>query len=120
MASSSDFKKLYEKYQDEGVKHGISIVQYCQMNGVIYQQFERWYKKYRSGVVTPVEIVDKDGLLSADQQVASPVSSQEESVPPGIKIAHVNLVFSNGLQVNHHNISYPAFRQLVEKLEGLC
>ena len=32
-------------------------------------------------------------------------------------LSRVNLVFSSGLQVNHHNISYQAFRRLVERLE---
>ena len=58
MASSTDFKVLFEKYQEHGIKQGISIVKYCQMNGVVYSHFERWYKKCRAGIVLPVEIVD--------------------------------------------------------------
>lgn len=30
MASSEDFKKLYELYQTEGVLNGVSIVDFCQ------------------------------------------------------------------------------------------
>ena len=45
MASSEDFKKLYELYQTEGVPNGVSIVDFCQRNGVVYIQFERWFKK---------------------------------------------------------------------------
>lgn len=45
MASSEDFKKLYELYQTEGVPNGVSIVDFCQRNGVVYNQFERWFKK---------------------------------------------------------------------------
>ncbi len=40
MASSEDFKKLYELYQTEGVPNGVSIVDFCQRNGVVYNQFE--------------------------------------------------------------------------------
>ena len=29
MASSTDFKVLFEKYQEHGIKQGISIVKYC-------------------------------------------------------------------------------------------
>ena len=57
LTSSTDFKLLFDKYQEDGIKQGISIVKYCQMNGVVYFHFERWYKKYRAGVVLPVEIV---------------------------------------------------------------
>ena len=32
MASSEDYKKLYELYQVEGVPKGISIVDFCQRN----------------------------------------------------------------------------------------
>ena len=40
MASSEDFKKLYELYQTEGVPNGVSIVDFCQRNGVVYNQCE--------------------------------------------------------------------------------
>lgn len=66
MASSMDFKSLFEKYQRDGAKQGISIVNYCQMHCIVYSHFERWYKKYRAGVVLPVEIVDESGIISVD------------------------------------------------------
>ena len=116
MANSIDFKKLYEKYMEEGVSRGVSITRFCEMNGVVYSQFERWYKKSRATEVKPVEIVDSDGLLPAGDV---PSCQEAESAAP-VTLSHVNLVFSNGLQVNHHNISYPAFRRLVERLEALC
>ena len=37
MASSEDYKKLYELYQVEGVPKGISIVDFCQRNGIVYK-----------------------------------------------------------------------------------
>ena len=45
MASSEDFKKFCELYQTEGVPNGVSIVDFCQRNEVVYKQFERWFKK---------------------------------------------------------------------------
>lgn len=39
MASSEDYKKLYELYQVEGVPKGISIVDFCQINGIVYKHF---------------------------------------------------------------------------------
>lgn len=35
MASSEDYKTLYELYQVEGVPKGISIVDFCQRNGLL-------------------------------------------------------------------------------------
>lgn len=58
MASSTDFKNLWERYQKEGVPNSISIVQYCQMNGIVYSQFERWYKKYRKIDIVLVEVLE--------------------------------------------------------------
>lgn len=34
MASSMDFKDLFERYQRVGAKNGISIVNYCKINGL--------------------------------------------------------------------------------------
>ncbi|MDD2294297.1 MAG: hypothetical protein PHD07_08840 [Bacteroidales bacterium] len=42
MASSTELQKLWERYQQEGVPQEISIVRYCQMNGVPYKTFERY------------------------------------------------------------------------------
>lgn len=45
IAGSTNFKKVYELYQREAVKKGISIIQFCKMNGIVYSHFERWYKQ---------------------------------------------------------------------------
>lgn len=58
MASSTDFQHLFDKYQFEGTLNRLSIVKYCQLNGVVYSHFERWYKKYLVGVVLSVQVVD--------------------------------------------------------------
>lgn len=118
MASSTDFKKLFEKYQEEGAPNGISIVKYCQLNGIVYSHFERWYKSYKSSKAMPVEIVDKDGL-SKEMQPLEPSSKISSVVSSGC-LSRVELVFSNGLHVSHRNLSYQSFRNLVEKLEVLC
>lgn len=36
MASSTGFKNFWERYQKEGAFNSISIVQYCQMNRIVY------------------------------------------------------------------------------------
>ena len=42
MASSEDFQSIYELYKKEGIPNGISIVNFCQQNGIVYSQFERY------------------------------------------------------------------------------
>lgn len=126
MATSTDFKKLYERYQTEAAPNGLSIVRYCQMNGVVYSQFEKWFKKYMSGKAMPVRLVDKDGLMETSMSSGEPedVPLKERDYAPSTQsqsaIAHLNIVFSNGLRVDHHHISYQTLKQLVEKLEALC
>ena len=43
MASSKDFEKIWECYQEVVKTKDISIVDYCQRNGIVYSQFQRWY-----------------------------------------------------------------------------
>lgn len=61
MASSEDFKRILELYNQEVKSSGVSIVSFCQQNGIVYSQFERWYKNRKKIQVHPVKIVDKDG-----------------------------------------------------------
>ena len=50
MASSKDFEKIWESYQDAVKTRSVSIVDYCQRNGIVYAQFQRWYKKHVGSV----------------------------------------------------------------------
>lgn len=119
MASSTDFKLFFEKYQEDGIKQGISIVKYCQMNGIVYSHFERWYKKHRAGVVLPVEIVDESGLLDKSDGGSSSILSDNTSSSVA-SVTYVSIVFSNGLEVSSHNLSYQSLRGMIDKLEVLC
>ena len=127
MASSEDYKKLYELYQVEGVPKGISIVDFCQRNGIVYKYFERWFKKRYSqndSGVHRVRLLDSDstsdpslsdGQLS-DLTSSSPVGGQE-AVPVRLS---VTIRTSRGLSLQQHNLTYSQLLSLVEKLEGLC
>ncbi|MEG0454588.1 MAG: hypothetical protein RR559_04440 [Bacteroides sp.] len=118
MASSTDFKKIYDLYQLEGVKKGISIVQFCKMNGIVYSHFERWYKQDRVAHVVPVTIVDRDSLSVSP--VDAIVAEESPSAGTNILIERFEIRFSNGLEIHHGEIDYLSFRSLVEKLEVLC
>ena len=79
MASSEDYKKLYELYQVEGVPNGISIVDFCQRNGIVYKHFERWFKKRYSQNDTGVHRVR---LLDSDSTSDSSLSDGQPSDLP--------------------------------------
>ena len=63
MASSEDFKRILELYNQESKASGVSIVAFCQKNGIVYSQFERWYKNRHKVKVHAVDIVDRDGTI---------------------------------------------------------
>ena len=127
MASSEDYKKLYELYQVEGVPKGISIVDFCQRNGIVYKYFERWFKKRYSQNDTGVHrvrLLDSDSTSDpslsdgqpSDLTSSSPVGEQE-AVPVRLS---VTIRTSRGLSLQQHNLTYRQLLSLVEKLEGLC
>lgn len=71
MVSSEDFQSIYELYKKQGIPNGISIVTFCQHNGIVYSQFERWFKSKKKTAkpsVQPIQLVDKDGLIASISQ----------------------------------------------------
>jgi len=120
MATSRDFEKLWKQYQDEIQSSGKSIVTYCQENGIVYSQFERWYKKRSSSqdkqpMLVPVEVTD----IPYDADVQRQDSPKYPNQDP-MWIRSFTIQFRNGLEIRHQNISYSSLASLVEKLEGLC
>ena len=119
MASSNDFEKIWESYQEVVKTKDLSIVDYCQRNGIVYSQFQRWYKKHVSGVnIVPVSVPDfqtESSMISED-----PIPSQHLSGHVSAKVKYVNIEFSNGLKVFQKCIDYEHLKMLVEKLEALC
>lgn len=114
MASSKDFEKIWETYQEDVKTRNISIVDYCQCNGIVYSQFQKWYKKYVSSVnIIPVE----DAPTTTDQPLLSASSNPSLS---SCTVVYVSIEFSNGLKVCQKSLDYNRLKLLVEKLEGLC
>ena len=127
MASSEDYKKLYELYQVEGVPKGISIVDFCQRNGIVYKHFERWFKKRYSQNDTGVHrvrLLDSDSTSDSslsdgqpsDLTSSSPIEGRDD-LPVRLS---VTIRTSRGLSLQQHNLTYRQLLSLVEKLEGLC
>ena len=120
MASSKDFEKIWGNYQEVIKTKDVSIVDYCQRNGIVYSQFQRWYKKHVSGVsIFPVSGSDAQ-TESAPMILAESSPSQYSSGHLKTKVNYVNIEFSNGLKVCQKSMSYEHLKLLVEKLEALC
>ena len=120
MATSKDFEKLWNRYQDEVQATGKSIVTFCQENGIVYAQFEKWYKsKGRSSAkmpsIVPVEVTDILAEVESSKQDTQRPFNQDP-----MWIRSFTILFRNGLEIRHQNISYSSLASLVEKLEGLC
>lgn len=122
MASSEDFQSIYELYKKEGIPNGISIVNFCQQNGIVYSQFERWFKsrKKSKSSIHPIQIVDQDGLMTASQQEVENAPNEVDS-PKDSTLRFVLTVRTNqGLTIQQNNLTYRQMLHLVEKLEALC
>lgn len=113
MATSTDYQNLWDRFQKEGVPSKISITRFCQMNGVVYSHFEKWYKRTYSEGVLPVELVDSSRPIVAQEEVQFLAS-------PSVRIRSLEIVFSGGLLVRHNNLDYAGLKELVLKLESLC
>jgi len=94
--NSKDIEALWKRYSDEGVKKGISVVQFFESNGVPYHTFEKWYKKKFSekGIVDCVVGGLPDGTVqipdSEMPQTLKPERSNE------VYVSYVNIGLSNG------------------------
>lgn len=64
MYSNSDFEKVWFLYKTEGEPKGISINSFCINQGVLYNQFNDWFRKTHKKIV-PVQI---DGIPSTDEK----------------------------------------------------
>lgn len=75
------------------------------MNGVVYSHFERWYKKCRAGIILPVEIICSDSPVDENAKGSSSPGS-DKACSSALSVTYVNILFSNGLEVRYHNLSY--------------
>ena len=121
--SSKDLETLWQRYTVEAVPAGISVNQFFESNGVPYHVFEKWYKKkYQSPNV--VECVVKGAPESTNgNQANAKQSAPAASGAPSedvVVIKYVNLGLSNGMKIEHHNLSYSGLQSFISKLQALC
>ncbi len=115
MASYKDYEALWQKYQNDGVGKGISIIRYCESHGFQYKQFEHWYKNYFKQRSYEIEIVgapEEDGREVLENQKFSRDSQGQ--------IQEISIKLKNGLSYNKENISYATLYTTLKKLEVLC
>jgi len=123
MASSNDYQQIYDWYKTEGVPKQISIVKFCEQNGVSYKQYERWYKQSRGGKPVEIEIVNSDSELSLEgfiqngNLLISPASSSAESER---RIQRIEIIFKDGMRIRKTNLDYSLLLETVQKLSSLC
>ena len=107
--NSKDIEALWKRYSDEGVKKGISVVQFFESNGVPYHTFEKWYKKKFSenGIVDCVVGGLPDGTVQIpDSEKPLPLKPEKRN---DVYVSYVNIGLSNGLKIEHHRLSYGGF-----------
>ena len=122
MASSEDFKRILELYNQESKTSGISIVAFCQKNGIVYSQFERWYKNRHKVKVHAVDIVDRDGTIPVQDTKLQDTCGDavEDARLSKPTLFTIQLKSTNGMYFQQRNIDYNGLKDLVEKLEVLC
>ena len=111
--------KLWEKYQELIKVKDVSIVDYCQRNGIVYSQFEKWYKKNTNGVSLVALAPPSSSSLPSEGSMLSRLPVQDSSSPL-CQVLRLEIEFSNGMTVIQKCIDYDTLRNLVEKLEVLC
>ena len=126
MATSKDFQRIHKRYQEEGLPHGISIIRFCQQNGIVYKQYERWLKNRRKVAIHPVSLTnvpkevehEEEVLETSTDELAEPVSVEPLSSSP--VLFNLRIVTNSGMMLQHRNLDYAKLLNLVQRLEGLC
>lgn len=124
MASSEDFKRILELYNQESKTSGVSIVAFCQKNGIVCSQFERWYKNRHK---VKVHAVDRDGTIPVQETKLQGTcgNAVEVSEPQDVRFSKptlftIQLKSTNGMYFQQRNMDYNGLKDLIEKLEVLC
>ena len=119
MASSLDYQRIFERYQTEGVPNGITIVDFCQRNGVVYKQFERWYKNKDNVELHPVRLTG-DQTQSQKEFEKSNISESLIDQSENKVLFSIKISTNRGMLLQQRNLDYRKLLVLVEKLEVLC
>ena len=117
---SKDIETLWNQYSEEGVKKGISVVQFFESNGVPYNSFEKWYKRKYSnnGIIDCIVSGSPDSPIQISEGAKQESSRFEKR--SDVYVSYVNIGLSNGIKVEHHRLSYGELVCFINKLQSLC
>ena len=127
MATSKDFQIIQKRYQEEGLPHGVSIIRFCQQNGIVYKQYERWLKNRRKVAIHPVSLTnvptedvhnEVSEIPTYETAELDAVSENEGKSSP--VLFNLRIVTSTGMMLQHRDLDYTRLLNLVQRLEGLC
>ncbi len=116
MFKTQDFEKLWYRYKSEGEPNGLSIERYCMMQGVPYQQFEKWFRSTRKEIV-PIQV---DGLQEQDTSPVGPERSKTDSCERPAGRILVMARSTNGFKIQQSGLDYEGLKRFIDKLEWLC
>ena len=121
MSSNSDFQKIFDRYRKEGLPFGVSIVDFCSGNGVVYKQYERWLRHHQKIRIHPVQLTDMSQDVASGQRHDSG-SGTDFMMPtnPLPLLFNLRLVASNGMSLQHRDLDYEHLLSLIKKLNVLC
>jgi len=121
--STKDIAGLWQRYTTEAVPAGISVNHFFESNGVPYHVFEKWYKKkFQAPNVVECVVTGAAKSGEATPSNVNPTSSDHSSTAAdgAIVVKYINLGLSNGMKIEHHNLSYRSLQNFIEKLQSLC
>ena len=121
MASNTDFQKIFDRYRKEGLPLGVSIVDFCLDNGVVYKQYERWLNHHQKIRIHPVQLTDMsqdDGQHQAFDRTSCDDLKMPSSAQP--VLFNLRLVTNRGMLLQHRDLDYEHLLSLITKLEVLC
>ncbi len=104
MATSKDFEKIWKRYQDDVQSTGKLIVAYCQENGIVYAQFERWYRKRSSSPDTQATLVPVELTEVPEEDTPRTQKTQLLSNRDSMWIRSFTIQFRNGLEILRQSI----------------
>ena len=128
MAINKDFQIFHKRYQAEGLPHGVSVVSFCEQNGVVYKQYERWLKNRSKVALHPVSLTNvpnedehtKEVLATSSDEIVAPVLSPVTEAKSSPVLFNIRIVTSSGMLLQHRDLDFSKLLNLVQRLEGLC
>ena len=119
--SSKDIETLWQRYTVEAVPAGVSVNQFFESNGVPYHVFEKWYKKrFQSPNVVDCVVQGVPGEAVPPKANGSTTMAPAGQANEAVVVKYVNLGLSNGMKIEHHNLSYASLLGFIQKLQDLC